>query len=755
MIETANNKLKDFLIKTFADPVLVYMALLVSSVMYHYRDSLALIYGLTAYVGGWIMFRLFDFMRKHKFIGGVVYIISAWIFLRGMGMCIEQGYSNYPISFPVWFITPQDSLQYNKWYTLAMFVFFFFFMASVVYFFTRVQYRVFMTFVIMIIPFAIYGKEYEEMPVQYIISLAVGYIILVMYFRQLTDNKDVIVIDKYESWKSGIVFTAIFAVIAAIIPKPSIEADRTVLETMINADAFTDRLVEMLNVFRDTTAGNQFRGRLSDTPLYYVHSPENLRLKTSTFSTYDYINDSWSTIEGDNSGYSMETQPFDIDINAEICDAVFYAASLEGDFAKNYVLAEYAGHEFSYPERQEVSVFSSYQNGTRFPIPQSTVELLESSYKGDIILSKTGNIISSSDGGEFKYNDFVRYSYIPDGFFDNFENKSVVDLLGSIENYSEMIHSAYEILEEYSEKDEKANHYLSVLHSSIDCNPYQSVLLDYGNNERIYSLALEITSGFDSDYDKAKEIEWYFINNGFIYDLNYRKEVGENAEDFIFDTKTGVCYEYATAMTLLARAAGIPARYCEGFNVHTKYENSRDDDMYVVTAEDAHGFPELYIKGYGWVSFEPTMVFDVANTQQDERQATGLLSRMGIIILGVCIIVLLIIILYPVLTHKFFMLINQRRSPDKAVLGVIHRLCGLYGIPVSSTSHEAAETIKRMTGSDISATAVLFDRAEYGGAELTENDRVKAMGDYVAAYEAFKQYKKDVRKQKHRKKKEV
>ncbi|MDE5937446.1 MAG: transglutaminase-like domain-containing protein, partial [Ruminococcus sp.] len=425
---------------------------------------------------------------------------------------------------------------------------------------------------IMIIPFSIYGKEYEEMPIGYIVSLAVGYIVLLTYFRQLSDSKDTVIVDKLESLKSGIVFSAVFSVMASVIPKPEIEADRTVLETLINADAFTDRLVEMLNVFRDTANGQQFRGQTNNNPLYYARSPEPLRLKTSTFSNYDYKTDSWSLSDMDNLCYTFSDVPFDITMNGELCDAVFYAAGLDSDFAETYGLAEYSGFEFIYPERKEMSIFSSYQDGTRTPVPQSVSEMLETSYKNEIMLSRSGNIISSSNGERFAYNENFRYAYLPDGFFDNEQNRKAVDILGRVENYSEMLHSAYDIIDSVLDEtyisDENydiLNHYWYVLNTNLLYDSFEEILLDYGDSKKIYNLAQNITSGLDSDYDKAKALEWYFIRNGYVYDLDYRKETGENAEDFLFDTKTGVCYEYATAMTLLARASGIPARYCEGF----------------------------------------------------------------------------------------------------------------------------------------------------------------------------------------------
>lgn len=747
---------KNFLLRTLADPVLIYAAIIMSSIMFHYHEETAFAYGIAAYLTGWFIFRFFDFMKKHNIIGTIIYIMLCIGDLRLCGVAQYKGAENYPISFMLWFITPQDSLPYNKWYTLEIFLLFFMFTVSVIYFFTKVQYRVFMTFLIMIIPFAIYAKEYKTMPTRYIMALAVGYIVLMVCFRQLSDSKDTVVVDKLESWKSGFVFTVIFAIAASIIPKPEIEADRSYLETLINADAFTDRLNAMLNVFRDTASGEQFRGTTSDIPLYYARSKENLRLKSSTFSTYDYKTDSWSISDNDDKCYTMKEQPFDILMNAELCDVLLYAAQTDRNFAETYNLTDFVGYTPAYPELREMSVYSSYQSGTRTPVPQSAEQLIESSYEDNILLSRSGAVISSSDGERFKYNESFSYSYLPDGFFENPENKALIDRIAEVSDYSAMLDDAYEVISnelESSRGSEKLNRYYDILTVNRLYDSFESILLDYGNNEKIYSLAQEITGSFSSDYDKAKALEWYFIQNDFDYNLDYRKAVGENAEDFLFKTKTGVCYEYATAMTLLARASGIPARYCEGFNMQTKYENSLNGDMYVITAKDAHGFPELYIKGFGWVSFEPTMTANAAEEEDDRAKATNTLAETGTAILGISVLVFLFVLAYPVLAHKFFIRINNRRRPNEAVAGVIHRICRLYGVPVSATSHEAEKAVKLLSGADISQTALLFDRAEYGGAELTENDKEAAMRDYNSAYTELNEYRKRERKQKFTRKK--
>ncbi len=758
MTETSKNK--GFLIKTLADPVLIYVVILVMSIMYHYRDTLTAAYGIAAYLLGWLAFRLFDFMKKHNLIGGAAYIVILFVSMRLTAAVIERGSQDYPIPFLLWFMTPQDSLLYNKWYTLTIFIFFFIFMASVFYYFTRCQYRVFMTFLIMIIPFAIYGKEYEEMPVYFILALSVGYVLLMIMFRQLNEDKDTVVVDKRETWRSVGFFTILFALAAAFIPKPDIEADRSVLETLINADALTDRLNEMLNVFRDTSTGEQFRSSDKDTIHYYGTAEEQLRLKAATFSTYSYENDSWGISDLDSYYSKHEDLPIDIYVNGEIADAVFFAAAEDEEFAEKYGLSEYAGVTLEYPQPREVSLFSVYQGGNSAPVPQGAYALTETSYNGVIGKTRSGAILT--DEGYFNTNDRFKFTYIPDRVFDNADNKALIDMLGSREDYFEMISDAFEVVKDArnnyfvtTEQYDQADRMFRILMSSFNYyEDYTSILLDYGDNEKIYKLAMEIIDGLNSDYDKAKAIEWYFIKNGYVYDLDYRKEKGDNAEDFLFDSKTGVCYEYATAMTLLSRAAGIPARYCEGYNMQTELEQYRDENgtykRYVITSQDAHGFPELYIKGFGWVTFEPTMTLDAQS--DGGRQASSMLSRTGLIILAICGIALIIAFVSPFLIHRSFIFMTRRKSPEQAAAAVIRRICRLYGISVSSTAREAEKEVMRRSGANISAAVMLFERAEYGGEKLGENDRDKAIKEYNSAYKALAEAKKAERKKKFRRK---
>ncbi len=72
---------------------------------------------------------------------------------------------------------------------------------------------------------------------------------------------------------------------------------------------------------------------------------------------------------------------------------------------------------------------------------------------------------------------------------------------------------------------------------------------------------------------------------------------------FLFDLQEGYCDYFATAMAVLARSAGLPARVVGGYATGAYHE---EEHLFTVTAAEAHTWVEIYFFGIGWVEFEPT-----------------------------------------------------------------------------------------------------------------------------------------------------
>jgi transglutaminase-like putative cysteine protease len=125
--------------------------------------------------------------------------------------------------------------------------------------------------------------------------------------------------------------------------------------------------------------------------------------------------------------------------------------------------------------------------------------------------------------------------------------------------------------------------------------------------DRIRNLALGIVqaAGAQNEYDAAAAIEQYLRSNVFTYTLEPpRPPAGDDPLDyFLFTSHAGYCEFFATAMGDMLRSIGIPTRLVSGFGPGT-YDAGAS--AYVVRAEDAHSWVEVYFPTYGWIQFEPT-----------------------------------------------------------------------------------------------------------------------------------------------------
>ena len=124
--------------------------------------------------------------------------------------------------------------------------------------------------------------------------------------------------------------------------------------------------------------------------------------------------------------------------------------------------------------------------------------------------------------------------------------------------------------------------------------------------ERVYLLAKAITArAADTTYDKAAAVEAYLRQT-----IAYNEQIdpppaGRDAVDYLlFERREGYCDYYASAMVVLLRAVGIPARLAAGY---ASGELRADTNTFLVRQKDAHAWPEVFFPEYGWIAFEPTV----------------------------------------------------------------------------------------------------------------------------------------------------
>lgn len=277
-----------------------------------------------------------------------------------------------------------------------------------------------------------------------------------------------------------------------------------------------------------------------------------------------------------------------------------------------------------------------------------------------------------------------------------------------------------------------------------------------GISDEVYDLAEQIVEGCDTDFEKARALERYFTDNGYMYDLDYVPE-DTSIEYFIFEGKTGVCSSYATAMTLMARAVGLPARYTEGYAAFEKVKNDspqiKDSQTFVIRESHAHAFVEVYIPGAGWLTFDPT-VPDYKKIENQNRSGAlimifQLLSKLMIVI------AVAFVVIFVLLLDRFAELILRLRLP---FMSKRRRTLALYRHVIWLTDRSTgkkhfsytvmmlSEYLRQDRGCSPDKLFALFEKVCFGGAEPTDDEWSEAYADYKCCYKFMRKRPKEKKK---------
>ncbi len=122
-------------------------------------------------------------------------------------------------------------------------------------------------------------------------------------------------------------------------------------------------------------------------------------------------------------------------------------------------------------------------------------------------------------------------------------------------------------------------------------------------DDRIPALARRFTAGTLTDLERARGIE-RALRTGYGYTLDLAQgQVADPLAYFLFTRRKGHCEYFASAMAVMLRTVGIPARLATGFQSGIYNPVS---DLWLVRASDAHSWVEAWISGRGWTTFDPT-----------------------------------------------------------------------------------------------------------------------------------------------------
>lgn len=231
---------------------------------------------------------------------------------------------------------------------------------------------------------------------------------------------------------------------------------------------------------------------------------------------------------------------------------------------------------------------------------------------------------------------------------------------------------------------------------------YYKAEADVGISDEIQAVADEITAGLSNDYEKALAIEKWFGDAGFTYDLSFVPDSAE-ADYFMFDSRRGICTDFATASTLLLRAAGIPARYTTGFVLSNNAMDSYG--RYVVTEKNAHAYSTAFIEGYGWLEVDGTKYVPVSSLSDQ------IVHTLTVILIAVVILAAAAVIFRRQLSELCFAAAYRLRSKNGKIRSIYMKTrklaCHIAETdPKSTTAGEVRDILSRTLSLDKEASEI-------------------------------------------------
>ncbi len=119
---------------------------------------------------------------------------------------------------------------------------------------------------------------------------------------------------------------------------------------------------------------------------------------------------------------------------------------------------------------------------------------------------------------------------------------------------------------------------------------------------RVYELAAQVAGEAQTPFARAQALQHYLAAN-YAYTLDAAEQPANQdfVSTFIIETKEGYCTYFASAMTVMCRMVGLPARYVEGYVAYPDGEG-----LAIVSGKEGHAWTEVYFRGFGWVTFDAT-----------------------------------------------------------------------------------------------------------------------------------------------------
>ncbi len=137
---------------------------------------------------------------------------------------------------------------------------------------------------------------------------------------------------------------------------------------------------------------------------------------------------------------------------------------------------------------------------------------------------------------------------------------------------------------------------------------------------RVHELARQVAGDplEIESFDQVKALESFLRQYPYSLDIEAPPSGVDPVDHFLFESQTGYCDYYASAMVVMARSLGLPARLATGYLAQPADVEGKQ----TIRQINAHSWAEVYFTGYGWVEFEPTAAFPTAEATVFEADAS-------------------------------------------------------------------------------------------------------------------------------------
>ncbi|MGN1137404.1 MAG: transglutaminase family protein [Oscillospiraceae bacterium] len=734
--------------------------LLSAAVFSVYGISFFSVYTLGSAIIAALSFAVGEFTNKHHLSGGVIVVVMSYTALR---LFVHFAYfTGYGFHFSEWFLTGASEIDTQTTYLLSLLALFPYFFSICIYYFSVILYRSTFLMLISIIPCTLYVKVLSEMDNVYIAliaSLNLAILVSNNSSRNKTSGRSV---GGFTSIFSAAVFIFSVLIFSSIIPKENNARYYDKFERIfMSADAqvrFAENFSNFSQYSGNADRYNNFRNSL----MYTVYADEQLYLRRQTFDLYDNYENRWTSselysLQNDSSAESYCDKIESLSLG-KMQEAVKKAAEYDSGFAEKYGLTKLVNFRPLEEQIRYVQIYAENFPAVFYLSPVRTIDISQISHEENKDIRTTKNGIFKNQFNDTMHSANTIYQV---AYYGEMDTRFYWFELGGAnftkEDYHSFLEELMQILSSNGETElwDTAFAFLNDYYSAADYHDYVLQQSDSAS-EAIAELAHQLTDGYKYDWEKANALQDYFQSTDYVYNLQYTPPTGfDTPEYFIFTSKTGTCSDFATAFTLMARAAGLTVRYTEGFAP----DITATANKYVIRDSCSHAYPEVYIPNMGWIVFEPT-VASLYNNSVTESSDNGiqvdynLIFTMSIIAFIVLTVMGLAIFFYPAISEGIYAAGIRKADCTSAVkrsyAGIVRVMSGkAYKAADKLTPRELFKALDRLSDSEkYSPYAEIVEAVCYNELTADEECKEKMYRCYSEAIKDIKIYSKQKRKTK-------